>query len=297
MKTIDPKEISTTQLHSYLLGSIAPRPIAFASTVDLNGNVNLSPFSFFNIFGSNPPILIFSPARRVRDNSTKHSLDNVKEVPEVVISIVNYEMVEQMSLTSTEYEKGVNEFIKSGLTEASSLKVKPPRIKEAPASFECKVLEIIPFGEGGGAANLVVCEVLLAHFKEEIFGENGQIDPFKLDAVGRMGGDWYCRANGPALFEIPKPIRSKGIGVDNIPLEIKNSLVLTGNNLGRLGNVEKLPSEEDVKAFADQPSLKELKLRFKNDKESYIFHLHEYAKEILEGGDVLSAWKILLQKY
>jgi flavin reductase (DIM6/NTAB) family NADH-FMN oxidoreductase RutF len=296
MKTINPKEISTAQLHSYLLGSIAPRPIAFASTVDKEGNVNLSPFSFFNIFGSNPPILIFSPARRVRDNSTKHSLDNVKEVPEVVINIVNYEMVEQMSLASTEYERGVNEFIKSGLTEESSLKVRPPRIKEAPAAFECKVLEVIPFGEEGGAANLVVCEVILAHFKEEIFGENGQIDPFKLDAVARMGGDWYCRASGPALFEIPKPNRKKGIGVDNIPEEIRNSIILTGNNLGRLGNVEKLPSKNEIEAYSSQSAIQEMKLRFKNDKESFIFHLHEYAKEILENGDAETAWKILLQE-
>ncbi|MFD2203970.1 flavin reductase family protein [Shivajiella indica] len=297
MKTINPKEISTTLLHSYLLGSIAPRPIAFASTIDKDGNVNLSPFSFFNVFGSNPPILIFSPARRVRDNSTKHSLDNVKEVPEVVINIVNYEMVEQMSLASTEYERGVNEFVKAGLTEENSIMVKPPRIKESPAAFECKVVEVIPFGEEGGAANLVVCEVILAHFKEEIFGENGQIDPFKLDAVARMGGDWYCRANGQALFEIPKPLRNKGIGVDNIPKEIKNSVVLTGNNLGRLGNVEKIPSEEEIEAYAKQPTIKEMKLRFKNDKESFLFHLHEYAKEVLENGDAETAWKILLQKF
>jgi flavin reductase (DIM6/NTAB) family NADH-FMN oxidoreductase RutF len=297
MKTINPKEISTQQLHSYLLGSIAPRPIAFASTMDKDGNVNLSPFSFFNIFGSNPPILVFSPARRVRDNSTKHSLDNVREVPEVVINIVNYEMVEQMSLASTEYERGVNEFVKSGLTEQPSSMVKPPRIKEAPASFECKVLEVIPFGEEGGAANLVVCEVLLAHFKEEIFGENGQIDPFKLDAVARMGGDWYCRANGTALFEIAKPIRNKGIGVDNIPEEIKNSIVLTGNNLGRLGNIEKLPSKDEIEAYAKQTTIQEMKHRFKNDKESFVFHLHEYAKEVLESGDSLTAWKILLQEH
>lgn len=297
MKTINPKEISTPQLHSYLLGSIAPRPIAFASTMDRDGNVNLSPFSFFNIFGSNPPILVFSPARRVRDNSTKHSLDNVREVPEVVINIVNYEMVEQMSLASTEYERGVNEFVKSGLTEQSSIMVKPPRIKEAPAAFECKVLEVIPFGEEGGAANLVVCEVLLAHFKEEIFGENGQIDPFKLDAVARMGGDWYCRANGAALFEIAKPIRNKGIGVDNIPEEIKNSIVLTGNNLGRLGNIEKLPSKDEIEAYAKQATIQDMKLRFKNDKESFVFHLHEYAKEVLKSGDAFTAWKILLQEY
>ena len=295
MKTIDPKEISTAELHSYLLGAIAPRPIAFASTVDASGNVNLSPFSFFNVFGSNPPMLVFSPARRVRDNSTKHSLDNVLEVPEVVINMVNYEMVEQMSLASTEYEKGVNEFIKSGLTASPSTKVKPPRVKESPAAFECKIKQVIPLGEEGGAGNLVLCEVVLAHFREEIFDENGKVDPFKLDAVSRMGGDWYCRAQGEALFEIPKPLRNKGIGVDAIPLSIRNSTVLSGNNLGRLGNVEQLPSEEDIAAFATQPVIQEMRIRFKNDKESYVNHLHQYAKDVLEIGDVETAWKILLQ--
>jgi flavin reductase (DIM6/NTAB) family NADH-FMN oxidoreductase RutF len=295
MKTIDPKEIDTAELHGYLLGAIAPRPIAFASTVDSSGNINLSPFSFFNVFGSNPPMLVFSPVRRVRDNTTKHSLDNVLEVPEVVINMVNYEMVEQMSLASTEYEKGVNEFVKSGLTATPSTKVRPPRVKEAPAAFECKVKEVIPLGDTGGAGNLVLCEVVLAHFRDEIFDENGKIDPFKLDAVSRMGGDWYCRAQGDALFEIPKPIRKKGIGVDAIPLAIRNSTVLTGNNLGRLGNVEKLPSEEDVAVFATQPVIQEMRLRFKHDRESYVNNLHQYAKEVLELGDLETAWKILLQ--
>ncbi len=296
MKTIDPKEISTVELHGYLLGAIAPRPIAFASTVDKSGNVNLSPYSFFNIFGSNPPILIFSPSRRVRDNTTKHSLENVLEVPEVVINIVDYAMVEQMSLASTEYEQGVNEFIKSGLTEVPSTKVKPPRVKEAPAAFECRVKEVIPLGEEGGAGNLVLCEVILAHFREDIFNEKGQIDPFKLDAVSRMGGDWYCRAQGEALFEIPKPIRTKGIGVDAIPFSIRNSTVLSGNNLGRLGNVEALPGQEEVLEFATQPVIQEMRIRFQHDRESYVNHLHQYAKEVLELGDVEMAWKILLQE-
>lgn len=296
MKSIDPKEISTAELHGYLLGAIAPRPIAFASTVDKSGNVNLSPYSFFNIFGSNPPILIFSPSRRVRDNTTKHSLENVLEVPEVVINIVDYAMVEQMSLASTEYEQGVNEFIKSGLTEVPSTKVKPPRVKEAPAAFECRVKEVIPLGEEGGAGNLVLCEVILAHFREDIFNEKGQIDPFKLDAVSRMGGDWYCRAQGDALFEIPKPIRTKGIGVDAIPFSIRNSTVLSGNNLGRLGNVEALPGQEEVLEFATQPVIQEMRIRFQHDRESYVNHLHQYAKEVLELGDVEMAWKILLQE-
>lgn len=293
--TIDPKELTTSQLHSYLLGTIAPRPIALASTIDGYGNVNLSPFSFFNIFGSNPPILVFSPSRRVRDNTTKHSLENLKEVPEVVINIVNFEMVEQMSLASTEYDKGVNEFVKSGLTETPSTKIKPPRVKEAPASFECKVKEVISLGEEGGAGNLIICEVVFAHIKDEILDESGQVDPHKLDAVARMGGDWYCRASGQALFEIPKPIRNKGIGVDQIPLDVKNSPILSGNNLGRLGNIEALPSIDEVESFGLRTEIQELKIRFKNDDESFINHLHEYAKEVLESGDVKTAWKILLQ--
>ena len=296
MKTIDPKQVETAQLHGLLLGAIAPRPIAFASTIDEAGNINLSPFSFFNVFGSNPPILIFSPARRVRDNTTKHSLDNVLEVSEVVINIVNYDMVEQMSLASTEYDKGVNEFGKSGLTPEPSILVKPPRVKEAPAAFECKVLQVIPTGKEGGAGNLVLCEVLLAHFKEEIFDDQGIIDPNKLDAVARMGGDWYCRASGPALFEIPKPVKNKGIGVDQIPVEVRNSTVLTGNNLGRLGNIEKLPTQEEIDDFSHDPTIKEMRDRFINDKESFIDHLHQYAKELLEQGDMYSAWKALLQK-
>ncbi|WP_373496146.1 flavin reductase family protein [Aquiflexum sp.] len=295
MKIIDPKELSTSQFHGYLLGAVAPRPIAFASTVDLDGKINLSPFSFFNVFGSNPPVLIFSPSRRVRDNTTKHSLENVKEVPEVVINIVNFQIVEQMSLSSTEYEKGVNEFSKSGLTEEPSILVKPPRVKEAPAAFECKVIDIIPVGEGGGSANLVICEVLLMHLNEEILDGNDQIDPNKLDAVARMGGNWYCRASGASLFEIPKPLRNKGIGVDNIPVTIKNSMVLSGNNLGRLGNIEALPNQEEIENFSMKAEIQDLKLRFKNDRESLIFHLHEYAKEVLEDGDVETAWKILLQ--
>ena len=296
MKIIDPKQLSTAQFHSYLLGAVAPRPIAFASTIDLNGKINLSPFSFFNVFGTNPPVLIFSPSRRVRDNTTKHSLENVKEVPEVVINIVNHDMVEQMSLASTEYEKGVNEFIKSGLTEEASVLVKPPRVKEAPVAFECKVMDIIPVGDGGGSANLVICEVILMHIREEILDENEQIDPHKLDSVARMGGNWYCRASGTSLFEIPKPIRNKGIGVDNIPESIKNSIVLTGNNLGRLGNIEALPSHEEIEKYALSEKIQEMKLRFRNDHESFVFHLHDYAKQVLETGDIETAWKILLQE-
>jgi flavin reductase (DIM6/NTAB) family NADH-FMN oxidoreductase RutF len=295
MKTIDPKEVSTNVLHSYLLGAIAPRPIAFASTIDLNGAVNLSPFSFFNVFGANPPLLIFSPARRVRDNTIKHTLENVKEVPEVVINMVNYSMVEQMSLASTEYPKGVNEFQKSGFTPVDSVKVSPPRVAEAPVSFECKVNQIIETGAEGGAGNLIICEVVLLHIHDNVLNKEGKIDPFKMDSVARMGGDWYCRANGEALFEIPKPLNSLGIGVDAIPESIRLSAVLTGNHLGRLGNFEQLPSESEIEAFKSQPEIEELFLRFKNDQEGLIFHLHELAKISLDKGDVYTAWKILLQ--
>lgn len=292
---IDPSNVSSADFQAYLQGAVAPRPIAFASTVDKNGNVNLSPFSYFNVFSSNPPILVFSPARRVRDNTTKHTLENVHEVKEVVINIVNFSIVEQMSLSSTEYDKGVNEFIKAGLTPEKSLKVSPPRVKESPAAFECIVKDIISLGDEGGAGNLIVCEVIMAHLSDSILDNNGQIDPFKLDAVSRMGGDWYCRANGTALFEIPKPIRNKGIGVDQIPSIIRNSVVLTGNNLGRLGNIERIPTNDEILEFGDRPEIIEMKIRFQNDQESLAFHLHEHAKALLEDGNVEDAWKVLLQ--
>ena len=298
MKTLNPKNISVPELHGYLLGAVAPRPIAFASTVDQEGNVNLSPFSFFNCFSANPPILIFSPARRVRDNTTKHTLENTLAVDEVVINIVNYRIVEQMSLSSTEYDRGVNEFVKSGLTPVPSQMVKPPRVGESPAAFECKVKEIIALGKEGGAGNLIVCEVVLAHFKEEILDPNGKIDPFKIDVVGRMGGDWYTRAHGGAIFEIAKPVKNKGIGVDQIPESIRQSEVLTGNNLGRLGNIENLPAAMEVEAFARQtPELKALTRQFADDTQVLRRHLHTLARGYLEKGAVEDAWKVLLQNY
>jgi len=289
MLTIDPKEVTVPELHSYLLGAIAPRPIAFASTVNKEGQVNLSPFSFFNCFGANPPILIFSPARRGRDNTTKHTYENVKEIGEVVINVVNYAIVEQMSLSSTEYPKGVNEFEKAGLTPVESVKVKPPRVKEAPVAFECKVLEVKETGTEGGAGNLVICEVLLAHFNEDILDENKKVDPYKLDAVARMGGNYYCRAQGDAIFEIAKPLKTMGIGVDNMPEEVRNSNILTGNNLGRLGNVEELPTEEDVKAFATKPEIAQIA-----KDGNYQNNLHKLAQTYIERGDIDLAWKVLL---
>lgn len=279
MLTIDPKEVSVPKMHGYLLGAVSPRPIAFASTIDKEGNVNLSPFSFFNVFSANPPIMVFSPARRGRDNTTKHTYENVLEVPEVVINIVTFNMVQQTSLSSTEYDKGVNEFIKSGLTPVASEKVKPPRVDESPVSFECKVNEVISLGPNGGAGNLVICEVLLAHIKEEVLDEEGRIDSRKLDTVARMGGDYYCRAHGDALFTVPKPLTTKGIGVDQIPMSIRNSKVLTGNDLGILGNVEELPAKGSLDEVIEYAGADEV---------------HRQAQKLLKEGKVESAWRLLL---
>ncbi|MGB3181159.1 MAG: flavin reductase family protein [Cyclobacteriaceae bacterium] len=296
MLTFDPKEEAVGKVHGYLLGAIAPRPIAFASTVDKDGKVNLSPYSFFNCFGANPPTLIFSPARRVRDNTIKHTLENIREVPEVVINIANYPMVEQMSLASTEYGKGVNEFVKAGFEEAPSQRVKPPRIKDAPASFECVVKQVIETGQEGGAGNLVICEVVLAHIREDILDENKRIDPHKLDAVSRMGGNWYCRSIPDSLFEVEKPLTTKGIGVDNIPRHIRYSDVLTGNNLGRLGNVEALPSPEEVEEASKGSDVTELYVRYGGDTTTYRNELHKLAQYYLQMGDTMKAWKVLLQE-
>ncbi|MDR7129259.1 flavin reductase (DIM6/NTAB) family NADH-FMN oxidoreductase RutF [Algoriphagus sp. 4150] len=295
MKTFYPKDLSTLEFYGLLQGAVAPRPIAFVSTIDGNGSVNLSPFSFFNLVSSQPPILIFSPLRRMRDNTTKHTLENVLEVPEAVIHIVHFGMVEQMSLASTEYEKGVNEFEKAGFTAIASREVKPPRIKEAHVAFECKVTEVKPLGESGGAGNLVICEVLVAHVNEGILDEAGVIDPRKLDAVARLGGDWYSRASGSSLFQIPKPLRTMGMGIDRIPEGVRNSTILSGNNLGRLGNVAAFPSDAVVAEFGQSPEIQEMKIRFQNDPDSLIDHLHLLAKEALDEDDVERAWLILLQ--
>lgn len=249
MKTIDPSTYENHKIHKILLGGVAPRPIALASTIDKEGQVNLSPFSFYNAFGVNPTTLIFSPSRRGRDNSTKHTLENVLEVPEVVINAVSYDMVQQMSLSSTEYPKGVNEFVKTGLTAVASLKVKPPRVKESPLQFECKVREVIETGGKAGSANLVVCEIVMIHINEDLMNDEGHIDPDKIDLVGRLGGDYYVRTSGEAKFVVQKPLAKKGIGVDSLPESIRISKYLTGNDLGQLGNLKKLPSEEDITAF------------------------------------------------
>ena len=292
MRTINPADVSPMQLQAVLQGAIGPRPIAFASTIDSQGLVNLSPFSFFNLFSSNPPVVIFSPARRVRDNTTKHSLQNVLEVPECTINIVSYAMVQQTSLASTEYEKGVNEFVKAGFKMLPSELVKPPRVVESPVQLECKVLEVKALGENGGAGNLVICEVLRIHVAERIFDDNGRIDPYKIDQVARLGGDWYSRAR-EGLFEVEKPITTRGIGIDALPESVRNSVVLSGNDLGRLGNLEKLPDVEECKSAMNQPEIAEARLRFALDTESLEFHFHEIAKNWIGDNRVGEALALL----
>lgn len=293
MLTIDPSKEKTALVHSYLLGAVAPRPIAFASTIDREGNPNLSPFSFFNCFGSRPPLLIFSPSRRVRDNTTKHTLQNIYETMEVVINVVSYNIVQQASLSSVEYPKGVSEFTKAGFTPISSDMVKPFRVKESPVQMECKVLKVMEMGTEGGAANLIICEVVLMHINEAVLDENKRIDPNKIDLVGRMGADFYCRASNNAVFEVEKPNTKIGIGIDAIPENIRLSDILTGNNLGQLGNIEVLPSSEEVNAFADENAA--IRAMIKNGRtEDLEAQLHELARHFLEKGLVKDAWKTLL---
>jgi flavin reductase (DIM6/NTAB) family NADH-FMN oxidoreductase RutF len=290
MVTINPKDIGTVKLQGYLQSAVAPRPIAFASTVDKNGKPNLSPFSFFNVFSANPPILVFSPARRVRDNSIKHTLVNCQETKQVVINVVNYDIVQQMSLSSTEYGDGVNEFVKAGLTALPSDVVKPYRVGESPVQMECVVNEIISLGTEGGAGNLIICEVLRIHIDEAVLDTNGMIDPAKIDLVSRLGGNWYSRAN-KGLFEVEKPLATLGIGVDAIPKFIIESGIFNGNDLGKLGNVEALPSEEEIIIFVKQNF--EIKAVLSADDEVKKFQL---AKEYLDKNESLTAWKVLLAK-
>ncbi|MEO1030266.1 MAG: flavin reductase family protein [Bacteroidota bacterium] len=288
MISLNPKDLSTGKLHGYLLSAVAPRPIAFASTIDLNGNPNLSPFSFFNVFSARPPIMIFSPARRVRDNTTKHTLQNVEAVKEVVINIVNYDIVHQMSLSSTEYPEGVNEFEKAGLTMLPSEVVKPFRVAESPVQFECKVNDIIKLGTEGGAGNLVICEVVRLHISDEVMNTDGTINQEALDVVARAGGSYYSRAK-KGFFEIPKPLRTMGIGVDALPDHVKNSMILTGNNLGMLANVDVLPSQEEVDQF-----VMDISERYPEIKTASHRKKHKLAQNYLSFGDVESAWKLLL---
>ncbi len=288
MISVLPEAVSTAQLHGYLLGAVGPRPIAFASTVDEKGHPNLSPFSFFNVFSANPPVLIFSPARRVRDNTTKHTLQNVLLTMEVVVNIVNYDMVQQMSLSSTEYGKDVNEFEKAGLTMVPSDVVKPYRVAESPVQFECKVTKVEALGREGGAGNLIFAEVVKVHIDPDVLDENGAIDQRKIDQVARMGGNWYSRAN-LGLFEVPKPLSTLGIGIDNIPEHIRTSSVLTGNDLGMLGNVEEVPDQNAVQEFVSAHV--EIRSLISGGERK---PLELKAQEFLRKNDVLSAWKTLL---
>lgn len=290
MLSIDPNEISTGKRHQYLLGAVGPRPIAFASTIDENGRPNLSPFSFFNVFSANPPVLVFSPARRGRDNTVKHTYLNAKATKEVVINIVDYKMVQQMSLASTEYAEGVNEFEKAGFTMLKSDVVKPFRVAESPVQFECKITDVIELGTEGGAGNLVICEVVKMHFDEAILDEEGFVDQHKIDQVARMGGNWYTRAK-MGMFEVPKPLSKLGIGVDQIPQEIRTSKILTGNDLGKLGNVEALPLEEEIKEFFNEDSEAAEVLK-SGDPEK----IHLQAQLYLEKDEPAKAWKLLLAK-
>ena len=288
------KDLKTADVQNYLQHAIAPRPICFASTIDKAGQVNLSPFSFFNLFSSNPPVVIFSPARRVRDNTTKHSLENVLEVPEVVINIVDYDMVQQTSLSSCEYPKSVNEFVKAGFTEEKATIVRPPMVKESKVKMECRVLEVKPLGTEGGAGNLVICEVLCMHIDDSILDENGKIDQTKLHHVARLGGDWYCKVDEKNLFKVAKPNTQLGIGVDALPESIRNSPILTGNNLGQLANVHEMPFVDP--AFSDD-RLKNIVQYYAINPDDMDKELHRYAKELLDAGKVNEAWQVLLADY
>ena len=290
---IYPKDIPVPKLHHYLLGSVGPRPIAFASTVDADGNDNLAPFSFFNVFSANPPILIFSPARSGRTNQTKDTYNNVKSVPEVVINLVNYSIVHQMSLASSPYEPGVSEFVKAGFTPLDSETIKPKRVKESPVQLECKVNDIVELGNEGGAGNLIICEVLCMHIDDAILADDGTIDQHKIDLVSRMGGNWYCRADENSMFEIQKPITTKGIGIDQIPSDIMNSKILSGNDLGQLGGIESLPDETDVNEYK-LIELSDLFMNLEDQPKKLEETLHLSAKELLKNNKTEEAWKTLL---
>jgi flavin reductase (DIM6/NTAB) family NADH-FMN oxidoreductase RutF len=290
---LDPKELPIPRLHQLLLGAIGPRPIAFASTVDAEGNHNLSPFSFFNVFSANPPILIFSPARNGRTNTTKDTYNNVKVVPEVVINVVNYDIVQQMSLSSSPYAPNEDEFVKAGFTALDSDLIKPKRVRESPVQFECKVIEVKELGTEGGAGNLVICEVVKIHITEEIMDEKGLIDQHKINLVARMGGNWYCHASEDSMFEIAKPITTIGIGFDNLPHDVKSSAVLSGNDLGLLAGVESLPDESKVNEYK-LLELSEIFLSLDGKAEDLELALHQYAKSLLAENKIDEAWLTLL---
>ena len=307
---LDLKDLTIAEKQYYLQHAIAPRPICFASTIDKAGNVNLSPFSFFNLFSSNPPIVIFSPSRRVRDNTTKHTLQNVLEVPEVVINIVTYDMVQQTSLASCEFAKGVSEFTKAGFTEQPATLIKPPMVKESKIKLECKVLEVKPLGTECGAGNLVICEVLMMHIDDSLLDDlrlndtvgpasavaryRPKLDQRKINHIARLGGDWYCVVNESNLFQVQKPNTQLGIGVDALPKNIRNSNILSGNNLGQLANVQEIPP---VQSFFDDPHLKQIIQYYSINPDEMEAELHAYAKELLDAGNINEAWQVLLANF
>lgn len=293
MISINPKEISVQKVHQYLLGAIGPRPIAFAATIDAEGNDNLAPFSFFNVFSANPPILIFSPARSGRTGESKDTYNNVKVHPEVVINVVNYDMVHQMSLASSPYPPGTSEFIKAGFTALNSDIVKPKRVSESPVQFECKVNNVVELGNGGGAGNLIICEVVMIHINESVLDENGMIDQMKIDLVSRMGGNWYCRSDKNSMFEIAKPITTCGIGYDQIPEDIRKSTILSANDLGHLGGIEELPNETDVNEYK-LLELNELFVSLEDNPADLEIALHSRAKSLLAENKLGEAWMTLL---
>jgi flavin reductase (DIM6/NTAB) family NADH-FMN oxidoreductase RutF len=293
MLSIDPKSLPIPKLHQYLLGAVGPRPIAFASTIDADGNANLAPFSFFNVFSANPPIMIFSPARSGRTNETKDTYNNVKVHPEVVINIVNYDIVHQMSLASSPYKPGVSEFEKAGFTALKSDIIKPMRVGESPVQFECKVNEVVELGSEGGAGNLIICEVVKIHINEAVLDENGMIDQHKIDLVSRMGGNWYCRSDKNSMFEITKPITTCGIGFDALPKDIKSSSVLTGNDLGQLAGIEELPDETEVNEYK-LIELSELFISLESSPSELEAKLHVKAQELLKENKLKDAWLTLL---
>jgi len=293
MLSIDPKELPIPKLHGYLLGAVGPRPIAFASTIDADGNPNLAPFSFFNVFSANPPIMIFSPARSGRTNTTKDTYNNVKNIAEVVINVVSHEMVHQMSLASSPYPAGTDEFDKAGFSKIASETIQPFRVAESPVQFECKVNEVIELGHEGGAGNLVICEVTRIHINEAVLSEDGKIDQHKIDLVSRMGGNWYCRADENSMFEITKPITTCGIGIDLIPADIKNSSILTGNDLGQLGGIEELPNETDVNEYK-LLELSDLFVSLEDEQGKLEQELHKKAQQLLTKNKLEEAWMTLL---
>jgi flavin reductase (DIM6/NTAB) family NADH-FMN oxidoreductase RutF len=285
------EKLKPAEKQYYLQHVVAPRPICFASTIDKEGKVNLSPFSFFNIFSSNPPIVIFSPARRVRDNTTKHTLQNVMEVPEVVINIVDYDMIQQTSLASCEYPKGVDEFMKAGFTKEAAMLVKPPMVKESKAKLECKVIEVKSLGEVGGAGQLVICEVLQLHIDDSLLTHDNKFDQQKFELVARLGSDWYCKVTKENLFTVPKPNVKLGIGIDSLPVGIRNSKILSGNQLGQLANVHEMPV---VQVSFDDEHLKNIVVYYSNDPNEMEKEIHTYAAKLLNENKVDEAWQVLL---